>query len=268
MKNDFAKKVFLYKNNRLTKLEKEAFEKEMAKSKFIKEAAEGLMLMDEAKYYKGYNDYVSKIQKLEKKQRRTKIIKLIVASSAVAASILLIVFFNLKQQNSINPSKIAEKSENTISKPINNNSSSIDVKPTEPIKSLKNEKQDKEQIIEQKHYASSENVIVTDNKETNSSNDIVDRTKPTKPINFDKYLKENLKYPQNQEKTSISGIVVLSVEVKKDGCIGKIDIKKGLNNNFNKEAIRVVKKGPKWQPAMVNGNAVDGVTDIEIVFSY
>jgi protein TonB len=71
-----------------------------------------------------------------------------------------------------------------------------------------------------------------------------------------KYLVKELKYPKNSRKAEIEGLVLVEFIVNKYGDISDIKIVKSVNYELDEEAIRVVKKMPKWQP---------GIEDDEVV---
>ena len=69
-----------------------------------------------------------------------------------------------------------------------------------------------------------------------------------------KYLSENLKYPEQAKKDSISGRVIVGFIVEKDGTLSDIKVLRGIGGGLDEEAVRVLKNSPKWQP----GRILDG----------
>lgn len=73
--------------------------------------------------------------------------------------------------------------------------------------------------------------------------------KQPKPKNgiqhFYKFIGNNFIIPKNSE--MISGKIVLQFIVNKEGKIEQIEVIKGLNNDLNQEAIRLLKKYPDWE---------------------
>lgn len=63
-----------------------------------------------------------------------------------------------------------------------------------------------------------------------------------------KFLEKNLKYPQIAIQTEISGTVHVSFIVEPDGSLSNITILKGIGGGCDEEAVRVIKKMPKWKP--------------------
>jgi TonB family protein len=62
------------------------------------------------------------------------------------------------------------------------------------------------------------------------------------------FLKKNLIYPDSSISAGIKGDVIVSFEIDKLGKVRKIEIMKGLNNEINKEVIRVFSIMPDWIP--------------------
>lgn len=81
-----------------------------------------------------------------------------------------------------------------------------------------------------------------------------------------KFLEKNLIYPPEALKNNIEGKVFLSFYVDKEGVITRISEIRSPDPLLTKEAIRVLKKSPKWKPARLNKKNVDRFTAIQIVF--
>lgn len=65
---------------------------------------------------------------------------------------------------------------------------------------------------------------------------------------FDKYIKENLKYPADEECKGIKGKVKIAFYVNEQGRPYNITIKESLCPSADKEAIRLILDGPNWPP--------------------
>lgn len=76
--------------------------------------------------------------------------------------------------------------------------------------------------------------------------------------NYDTYIANNLDIPEEiKTKPSASGQVQISFEVNKEGEPIKFKIEKSLCGKCDKEAIRLIKQGPKWKrSANKNGRTV------------
>lgn len=74
--------------------------------------------------------------------------------------------------------------------------------------------------------------------------------------NYDMYLVNNLKIPESfRTKQSDGGEVELSFDVDKNGDPVNITVKKSLCESCDKEAIRLIKEGPKWKRKIKKGKA-------------
>lgn len=81
-----------------------------------------------------------------------------------------------------------------------------------------------------------------------------------------KWLGNNIRYPESAQQNDIQGRVVVKFVVEKDGSIGQATIAKGVDKDLDREAIRVVKKMPKWQPGKNNGVAVRSYFTLPVIF--
>lgn len=84
---------------------------------------------------------------------------------------------------------------------------------------------------------------------------------------FYEYLRENLGYPLNSYKKKIGGKVFVRFVVKKDGSISNAKVEKGINQELDWEALRVIKYMPHWKPGKRDGELVDIEFRIPISFN-
>lgn len=73
---------------------------------------------------------------------------------------------------------------------------------------------------------------------------------------FIQYLNENLVYPKSAFERKIEGKVVVSFVVEADGSITNVKVANSVDEDLDKEAVRVVKAMPKWIPGKHKGKAV------------
>lgn len=73
-----------------------------------------------------------------------------------------------------------------------------------------------------------------------------------------KYITENIHYPDDVLKLSLSGKTILKFVVNVDGSLTDIRVVKGMTEfpECDKEAVRVIKSMPNWIPAKLNGEIV------------
>lgn len=71
-----------------------------------------------------------------------------------------------------------------------------------------------------------------------------------------RYLRNSIEYPQLARESGIEGTVYVTFVVEKDGSITNVKVLRGIGGGCDKEAIRVVKEMPKWEPGKQRGKAV------------
>jgi len=71
-----------------------------------------------------------------------------------------------------------------------------------------------------------------------------------------KYLQENIKYPEMAKESGIQGTVYVTFVVEKDGRITSVKVLRGIGGGCDEEAVRVIKKMPKWKPGKQRGRSV------------
>jgi len=73
---------------------------------------------------------------------------------------------------------------------------------------------------------------------------------------FMKYIGDNYQYPSQAQAQGVSGRVVLTFVVEKDGSLTDIEIVRDLKYGTGEEAKRVLQKAKKWRPGVQNGRPV------------
>lgn len=81
-----------------------------------------------------------------------------------------------------------------------------------------------------------------------------------------RFVASNTRYPNKSKKQGIQGVVIVNFTVDKYGNVTNINILNGLNTELNNEAMRVVKKMPKWEPGMEDGELIN--VDFNLPFSF
>lgn len=71
-----------------------------------------------------------------------------------------------------------------------------------------------------------------------------------------KYIKDNLRYPEICREGAAMGRVNVVFIVNEDGSLSDVKVIRSIIPELDKEAIRLVKSMPKWNPAKQNGKAV------------
>jgi len=62
------------------------------------------------------------------------------------------------------------------------------------------------------------------------------------------FIQKNFKHPKILMENKIQGTIWVSCFIEKNGVISEIKIEKGLFDDYDKEAIRVIRLMPKWKP--------------------
>lgn len=74
--------------------------------------------------------------------------------------------------------------------------------------------------------------------------------------NWINWLSDNFVYPELDIEMGNQGIVYLQFIVEKDGSITDVEVIRGVSSGIDREAKRLLKKSPKWNPGMVSGSEV------------
>ena len=79
---------------------------------------------------------------------------------------------------------------------------------------------------------------------------------------YKKYLEENIRYTSAMQK----GRVVVQATVTPDGNLRNLKVTKSLCTACDAEALRLVKEGPLWKPAISNGEPIEQQVKITVRF--
>jgi TonB family protein len=80
------------------------------------------------------------------------------------------------------------------------------------------------------------------------------------------FISKNVKYPESAKENGIEGKVYVQFVVEKDGSLSSFNIARGVNEDIDNEAIRVLKLMPNWTPGVQDGKAVRVHYTIPFVF--
>lgn len=84
--------------------------------------------------------------------------------------------------------------------------------------------------------------------------------------NVNKWLSSHINYPQAAQDNGVQGKVVVRFIVNKDGSVSDVTVLKSVDRDLDREAVRVVKSMPKWQPGKNNGVPVRSYFTLPINF--
>lgn len=80
------------------------------------------------------------------------------------------------------------------------------------------------------------------------------------------YISKNIRYPVVAEENGIQGRVLVSFIIEKDGSLTDFVIEKSVDPSLDKEAIRLVRSMPKWNPGKKDGQSVNVKYTLPITF--
>ncbi|TZF86334.1 energy transducer TonB (plasmid) [Pedobacter sp. BS3] len=84
---------------------------------------------------------------------------------------------------------------------------------------------------------------------------------------FYQYVAKNYNYPAAAKEQGVSGRVTVSFIVEKDGSLTDIKVLRDLGMGTGEEAVRLLKKSPKWKPGIQNGRPVRVAYTIPIMLN-
>lgn len=70
------------------------------------------------------------------------------------------------------------------------------------------------------------------------------------------FINKTRHYPYNAYHKRIQGRVLCSFIVNSDGTVSHISVVRGVNDELNREAVRVISEMPKWHAGRHSGNSV------------
>ena len=116
-----------------------------------------------------------------------------------------------------------------------------------------------------------EEIIVSDEPEEEAADEIFyiveENAEPYGGMSaFYQFFKKHVKYPPQARRMNIEGKVFVQFVVDIDGSIKDIKVIKPLGGGCDEEAIRILKKHPKWKPGKQRGRPVKVGMVIPIAF--
>ena len=80
------------------------------------------------------------------------------------------------------------------------------------------------------------------------------------------WLSQNVKYPEIAVKNGIQGRVIVQFVVEKDGSVTNVHVAHPVDPSLDKEAARVIKAMPKWEPGKQKGSPVRVKYTVPVTF--
>lgn len=121
--------------------------------------------------------------------------------------------------------------------------------------------------------APAEPVIVAETPATtpaaddNSVFEVVEQQPTFAAGNLGAWLGANIRYPAVAEENGIQGQVICQFIVEKDGSISNVTVLRGADPSLDREAVRVIKSMPRWNPGKNGGQPVRVKFTLPIKFS-
>jgi TonB family protein len=80
------------------------------------------------------------------------------------------------------------------------------------------------------------------------------------------WVYQYLKYPQSAIRNGIQGTVMIQFIIEKDGKVTDVKVVKGVDEELDAEALKVVSASPKWKPGKVSGSKVRASLTLPVEF--
>lgn len=80
------------------------------------------------------------------------------------------------------------------------------------------------------------------------------------------FISKNLKYPPKAVDNNIQGVLVVKLDISKDGTPKLNEFIRKLGYGCEEEVQRLIKKMPKWNPASLNGKPIDFDYTLRVTF--
>lgn len=83
---------------------------------------------------------------------------------------------------------------------------------------------------------------------------------------FSKWVNANLSYPDAAKTAGVQGRVVLQFTVGPDGTVGNVKVLRGVSEELDAEAVRVISASPKWEPGRIDDKPVPVTYTYPIIY--
>lgn len=158
------------------------------------------------------------------------------------------------------PSKQETKTEEPVIEEVQPSAAPVSTPVEPPKQEVIQPEPKKEEPV--KKVEEKKSVVKTEKPKKEAEEIVVVADQPAEPASgypsYYRYIKTSLQYPDEAKKHNAEGQVFVEFVVKKDGSVEDVRVQpgKGIGYGCDEEAIRVVKQGEKWKPAVNKGEAV------------
>lgn len=167
-------------------------------------------------------------------------------------------------------SRIEEKKEPEKAEQLHVVDDQVELQPNEEDLPVEGEGEDDEHLLQDLQEEDDDKALAALNVDPNNPLNfhiVEDLPKyPGGAVEFMKWLTRNLQYPAIARSRKIQGKVVAVFYVEKDGSITGISITQSLSPECDREALRVLRKMPRWEPGVQNDKPCRTKVSIPIVF--
>lgn len=80
------------------------------------------------------------------------------------------------------------------------------------------------------------------------------------------WMAQNMVYPPQAAEEGIQGRVVVRFVITKTGDISKVEVVRSRHEALDKEAVRLIKAMPKWEPGLMDGKPVSVTYILPVTF--
>lgn len=70
------------------------------------------------------------------------------------------------------------------------------------------------------------------------------------------WVAQNITYPAQAVEEGATGVVAVQMVIDENGNVTNVSVKKGVHPALDREAVRVIKKMPRWKPGLKDGTPV------------
>ena len=81
-----------------------------------------------------------------------------------------------------------------------------------------------------------------------------------------RFLNSNMRYPEVAEENGVQGRVLVTFIVERDGAISDVKVAKSVDPSLDKEAVRIIKSMPRWNPGTQDGKPVRVKYTVPVTF--
>ena len=166
-------------------------------------------------------------------------------------------------------SRIEEKQEAPKTEQLHVVYDQVELQPDDVEAAVEGEGDDDEQLLQELQEEDDKALAALNVDPNNPLNFHIVEDLPKYPggaVEFMKWLTRNLQYPAVARSRKTQGKVVAVFYVEKDGSVTGINVTQSLSPECDREALRVLRKMPKWEPGIQNDQPCRTKVCIPIVF--